>query len=104
MVVLFAWQNGWKSQFLEEEKIILVVGQMPIKIYQFTYKRWKKVVMLNVILSKDETYGDISPVRLMSNGITALQYRLLVVVITCALLCILNILEVVNAVVNHKVS
>jgi tRNA-2-methylthio-N6-dimethylallyladenosine synthase len=25
-----------------------------------------------VILSKDETYGDISPVRLMSNGITAL--------------------------------
>jgi tRNA-2-methylthio-N6-dimethylallyladenosine synthase len=23
-------------------------------------------------LSKDETYGDISPVRLMSNGITAL--------------------------------
>jgi tRNA-2-methylthio-N6-dimethylallyladenosine synthase len=24
------------------------------------------------ILSKDETYGDISPVRLMSNGITAL--------------------------------
>jgi hypothetical protein len=27
---------------------------------------------INVILSKDETYGDISPVRLMSNGITAL--------------------------------
>jgi tRNA-2-methylthio-N6-dimethylallyladenosine synthase len=25
---------------------------------------------INVILSKDETYGDISPVRLMSNGIT----------------------------------
>jgi tRNA-2-methylthio-N6-dimethylallyladenosine synthase len=24
---------------------------------------------INVILSKDETYGDISPVRLMSNGI-----------------------------------
>jgi tRNA-2-methylthio-N6-dimethylallyladenosine synthase len=27
---------------------------------------------INVILSKDETYGDIAPVRLMSNGITAL--------------------------------
>jgi tRNA-2-methylthio-N6-dimethylallyladenosine synthase len=32
----------------------------------------KKVATINVILSKDETYGDISPVRLMSNGITAL--------------------------------
>ena len=27
---------------------------------------------INVILSKEETYGDISPVRLMSNGVTAL--------------------------------
>jgi tRNA-2-methylthio-N6-dimethylallyladenosine synthase len=27
---------------------------------------------INVILSKDETYGDISPVRLNSNGVTAL--------------------------------
>lgn len=27
---------------------------------------------INVILSKDETYGDISPVRINSNGITAL--------------------------------
>jgi tRNA-2-methylthio-N6-dimethylallyladenosine synthase len=26
-------------------------------------------------LSKDETYGDISPVRLMSNGITALFHH-----------------------------
>jgi tRNA-2-methylthio-N6-dimethylallyladenosine synthase len=27
---------------------------------------------INVILSKEETYGDIAPVRLMSNGVTAL--------------------------------
>jgi tRNA-2-methylthio-N6-dimethylallyladenosine synthase len=32
----------------------------------------KAIDAIKRILSKEETYGDISPVRLMSNGITAL--------------------------------
>jgi tRNA-2-methylthio-N6-dimethylallyladenosine synthase len=63
-----------KSQFLEEEKIVdLVVGpdaykDLPNLLAEVEEGR----DAINVILSKEETYGDISPVRLMSNGITAL--------------------------------
>jgi tRNA-2-methylthio-N6-dimethylallyladenosine synthase len=63
-----------KSKFLEEEKIIdLVVGpdaykDLPNLISEVEEGR----NAVNVILSKDETYGDISPVRLNSNGVTAL--------------------------------
>ncbi len=72
--VLGCMAERLKSQFLEEEKIVdLVVGpdaykDLPNLLLEVEEGR----DAINVILSKDETYGDISPVRLMSNGITAL--------------------------------
>jgi len=72
--VLGCMAERLKSQFLEEEKIVdLVVGpdaykDLPNLLQEVEEGR----EAINVILSKDETYGDISPVRLMSNGITAL--------------------------------
>lgn len=62
-----------KSKFLEEEKIVdIVVGpdayrELPGLIE--TVEGGQKAV--NVLLSRDETYADINPVRLDSNGITA---------------------------------
>ncbi len=72
--VLGCMAERLKTQFLEEEKIVdLVVGpdaykDLPNLLQEVEEGR----DAINVILSKDETYGDISPVRLMSNGITAL--------------------------------
>ena len=62
-----------KSKFLEEEKLVdLVIGpdayrDLP-KLIKETHEGRKAV---NVILSKEETYADINPVRLNSNGVTA---------------------------------
>ena len=62
-----------KAKLLEEEKLVdLVVGpdayrSLPGLISEA--EGGQKAV--NVLLSRDETYGDISPVRLDSNGITA---------------------------------
>jgi tRNA-2-methylthio-N6-dimethylallyladenosine synthase len=62
-----------KSKLLEEEKLVdLVVGpdayrSLPGLISEA--EGGQKAV--NVLLSRDETYADISPVRLDSNGITA---------------------------------
>jgi len=62
-----------KSKFLEEEKIVdMVVGpdaykDLPNLLQEVEEGR----DAVNVILSKDETYGDISPVRLGGNGVTA---------------------------------
>ncbi|MEJ2163644.1 MAG: tRNA (N6-isopentenyl adenosine(37)-C2)-methylthiotransferase MiaB, partial [Robiginitalea sp.] len=62
-----------KSKLLEEEKIVdMVVGPD-------AYKDLPNLVRevddgqqaVNVILSREETYGDVSPVRLASNGVTA---------------------------------
>src|SRR5436190_4321680 len=61
-----------KSKLLEEEKLVdLVVGpdayrSLPALISEA--EGGQKAV--NVLLSRDETYADISPVRLDSNGIT----------------------------------
>ncbi len=72
--VLGCMAERLKSKFLEEEKIVdLVVGpdaykDLPNLIEEVEDGR----DAINVILSKDETYGDISPVRLNSNGVTAL--------------------------------
>jgi len=72
--VLGCMAERLKSKFLEEEKIVdLVVGpdaykDLPNLIAEVEEGR----NAVNVVLSKDETYGDISPVRLNSNGITAL--------------------------------
>ena len=62
-----------KSQFLEEEKLVdIVVGpdayrDLPLLIEKV--EDGQKAV--NVILSKEETYADITPVRLGNNGVTA---------------------------------
>ena len=72
--VLGCMAERLKSQFLEEEKIVdMVVGpdaykDLPNLLAEVEEGR----DAINVILSKEETYGDIAPVRLMSNGITAL--------------------------------
>ncbi|MEY4038358.1 MAG: hypothetical protein RIR67_668 [Bacteroidota bacterium] len=72
--VLGCMAERLKNQFLEEEKIVdLVVGpdaykDLPNLLAEVEEGR----DAINVILSKEETYGDIAPVRLMSNGITAL--------------------------------
>lgn len=71
--VLGCMAERLKHQFLEEEKIVdMVVGpdaykDLPNLIQEIDEGR----NAVNVILSKDETYGDIAPVRLHSNGITA---------------------------------
>ncbi|OUR94368.1 tRNA (N6-isopentenyl adenosine(37)-C2)-methylthiotransferase MiaB [Flavobacteriales bacterium 34_180_T64] len=72
--VLGCMAERLKSKFLEEEKIVdLVVGpdaykDLPNLIAEVEDGR----NAVNVVLSKDETYGDVSPVRLNSNGVTAL--------------------------------
>ncbi|MCG2462762.1 tRNA (N6-isopentenyl adenosine(37)-C2)-methylthiotransferase MiaB [Flavobacteriaceae bacterium F89] len=71
--VLGCMAERLKSQLLEEEKIVdMVVGpdaykDLPNLVQEIDEGR----NAVNVLLSKDETYGDISPVRLNSNGVTA---------------------------------
>ena len=72
--VLGCMAERLKSKFLEEEKIVdLVVGpdaykDLPNLLAEVEEGR----DAINVILSKEETHGDISPVRLNTNGVTAL--------------------------------
>ena len=71
--VLGCMAERLKSKLLEEEKIVdMVVGpdaykDLPNLIQEIDAGR----EAVNVVLSKDETYGDISPVRLNSNGVSA---------------------------------
>ena len=71
--VLGCMAERLKHQFLEEEKIVdMVVGpdaykDLPNLLAEVDQGR----EAVNVILSKEETYGDISPVRINSNGISA---------------------------------
>jgi tRNA-2-methylthio-N6-dimethylallyladenosine synthase len=71
--VLGCMAERLKSKFLEEEKLVdVVVGpdayrELPNLIDQVD--DGQKAV--NVLLSREETYADISPVRLNSNGINA---------------------------------
>ncbi|KAB1068783.1 tRNA (N6-isopentenyl adenosine(37)-C2)-methylthiotransferase MiaB [Tamlana haliotis] len=71
--VLGCMAERLKTKFLEEEKIVdLVVGpdaykDLPNLLAEVDEGR----DAINVILSKEETYGDISPVRLNTNGVTA---------------------------------
>lgn len=71
--VLGCMAERLKSQFLEQEKIVdMVVGPDAYKdIPNLLQEIDEGRDAINVILSKDETYGDISPVRLNSNGVTA---------------------------------
>ena len=71
--VLGCMAERLKSKFLEEEKIVdMVVGPDAYKDLPNLLKEVEEGRdAINVILSKEETYGDISPVRLLSNGVTA---------------------------------
>ncbi len=72
--VLGCMAERLKSKLLEEEKIVdMVVGpdaykDLPNLIQEVDAGR----DAVNVILSKEETYGDIAPVRLQTNGVSAL--------------------------------
>jgi tRNA-2-methylthio-N6-dimethylallyladenosine synthase len=71
--VLGCMAERLKSQFLEQEKLVdIVVGpdayrSLP-ELIEIAETGQKAV---NVLLSKEETYADIAPVRLGSNGVTA---------------------------------
>ena len=71
--VLGCMAERLKHKFLEEEKIVdMVVGpdaykDLPNLLQEIEDGR----TAVNVILSKDETYGDITPTRINSNGINA---------------------------------
>ncbi len=71
--VLGCMAERLKHKFLEEEKIVdLVVGpdaykDLPNLLQEVDAER----EAVNVILSKEETYGDIAPTRLNSNGVSA---------------------------------
>ena len=71
--VLGCMAERLKEKFLEEEKIVdMVVGpdaykDLPNLLQEIESGR----NAVNVILSKEETYGDIAPVRLQSNGVSA---------------------------------
>src|SRR5450432_2836420 len=73
IAVLGCMAERLKSKFLEEEKLFdLVVGPdayrtLPLLIQEA--EGGQKSV--NVLLSRDETYADIAPVRLNSNGVNA---------------------------------
>jgi tRNA-2-methylthio-N6-dimethylallyladenosine synthase len=72
--VLGCMAERLKEKFLEEEKIVdMVVGPDAYKDLPNLLKEVEEGRdAINVILSREETYGDVSPVRLMSNGVTAL--------------------------------
>jgi tRNA-2-methylthio-N6-dimethylallyladenosine synthase len=73
IAVLGCMAERLKSKFLEEERLVdLVVGPdayrtLPVLIEES--EGGQKSV--NVLLSRDETYADIAPVRLNSNGVNA---------------------------------
>jgi len=71
--VLGCMAERLKAQFLEQEKLVdMVVGpdayrDLPNLIEQAEYGHRA----INVILSKEETYADLTPVRIGTNGVTA---------------------------------
>ncbi|RTL56359.1 MAG: tRNA (N6-isopentenyl adenosine(37)-C2)-methylthiotransferase MiaB [Sphingobacteriales bacterium] len=71
--VLGCMAERLKSKFLEEEKLVdMVVGPDAYRTLPGLIEEaetGQKAV--NVLLSREETYADISPVRLDSNGVTA---------------------------------
>ena len=71
--VLGCMAERLKHKFLEEEKIVdIVVGPDAYKdLPNLLTEAEANREAVNVLLSKEETYGDIAPVRLQSNGVTA---------------------------------
>ncbi|MFZ9075427.1 MAG: tRNA (N6-isopentenyl adenosine(37)-C2)-methylthiotransferase MiaB [Flavobacteriaceae bacterium] len=71
--VLGCMAERLKHKFLEEEKIVdLVVGPDAYKdLPNLLEEVANEKEAVNVLLSKEETYGDIAPVRLNTNGVSA---------------------------------
>ena len=71
--VLGCMAERLKAKFLEEEKLVdLVVGPDAYRTLPGLITEAESGQKgVNVLLSRDETYADIAPVRLNSNGITA---------------------------------
>jgi tRNA-2-methylthio-N6-dimethylallyladenosine synthase len=71
--VLGCMAERLKAKFLEEEKLVdLVVGPDAYRtLPQLITEAGGGQKAVNVLLSREETYADIAPVRLNSNGITA---------------------------------
>lgn len=71
--VLGCMAERLKSKFLEEEKLVdIVVGPDAYRTLPMLIEEAESGQKgVNVLLSREETYGDISPVRLNSNGVTA---------------------------------
>ncbi|WP_353181556.1 tRNA (N6-isopentenyl adenosine(37)-C2)-methylthiotransferase MiaB [Parapedobacter lycopersici] len=71
--VLGCMAERLKSKFLEEEKLVdVVVGPDAYRDLPNLIERVDEGARaVNVLLSREETYADISPVRLNSNGVTA---------------------------------
>ncbi len=71
--VLGCMAERLKSKFLEEEKLVdIVVGPDAYRTLPGLIEEAESGQKgVNVLLSREETYGDISPIRLNSNGVTA---------------------------------
>ena len=71
--VLGCMAERLKSKLLDEEKLVdIVVGPDAYRsLPGLVLEAETGQKMVNVLLSRDETYADISPVRLDSNGVTA---------------------------------
>ncbi len=71
--VLGCMAERLKSKFLEEEKLVdMVVGPDAYRaLPELVAEASGGQKAVNVLLSRDETYADISPVRLDSNGVSA---------------------------------
>ncbi|MBM3401876.1 MAG: tRNA (N6-isopentenyl adenosine(37)-C2)-methylthiotransferase MiaB [Bacteroidetes bacterium] len=71
--VLGCMAERLKSKFLEEEKLVdMVIGPDSYRdLPNLIAKTDEGDRAVNVLLSREETYADISPVRLNSNGISA---------------------------------
>lgn len=71
--VLGCMAERLKSKFLEEEKLVdIVVGPDAYRsLPRLVDEAGEGQKSVNVLLSREETYADIAPVRLNSNGISA---------------------------------
>ena len=71
--VLGCMAERLKHKFLEEDKMVdIVVGPDAYKdLPNLLREAEAEIAAVNVILSKEETYGDIAPVRLATNGVSA---------------------------------
>ena len=71
--VLGCMAERLKHKFLEEEKMVdIVVGPDAYKdLPNLLREAEADREAINVVLSKEETYGDIAPVRLATNGVSA---------------------------------